>query len=200
MTNPDKPFAPACERNQDPILDVLRVELADTSEVLEIGSGTGQHAVYFAAALPHLVWHASDRAENHGAIKAWLADADGDNLRGPHELDVTQDHWPLASVDAVFSANAVHIMSWPCVEAMIAGVGRVLTSGGKLCLYGPFKYGGNHTSESNVRFDGWLYDRDPLSAVRDVDDLAAIARPVGLTLQSDLEMPANNRLLVWLKQ
>ena len=205
VTSNTKPCAPACERNQDVILAVLREELAASQVVLEIGSGTGQHAVYFAAALSHLRWHASDVADNQAGIEAWFrearaSDPSAENLRGPYLLDVRQSTWPLDRVDAVFSANAVHIMSWSDVETMFTGIGRVLSPGGKLCLYGPFNYGGRYTSESNARFDEWLRDRDPVSAIRNTEDLDALARDIGLRLSADHDMPANNRILVWTRE
>ncbi|TFH24620.1 MAG: DUF938 domain-containing protein [Myxococcales bacterium] len=202
VTSNTKPCAPACERNKDAILAVLREELAVSRAVLEIGSGTGQHAAYFASAMSHLHWHASDIADNQAGIEAWLREARAsdppvENLHGPYLLDVRQGTWPLERADAVFSANAVHIMSWPEVEAMFTGIGRVLAPGGKLCLYGPFNYGGRYTSESNARFDEWLQDRDTASAIRNFEDLDALARDIGLRLTADHDMPANNRILVW---
>lgn len=194
-----KPFAEACEQNKQPILAVLRDQFADCRAILEIGSGTGQHAVYFAARLPHLHWQPSDVAENLPGIRQWLAEDGGDNLADPLRLDVSTSDWPTGPYDGVFSANSVHIMSWPQVEATFAGVGRVLRPGGRFCLYGPFKYHGVHTSESNARFDIFLRQRDPQSGVRDVDDLQALAAAAGLSLIEDIEMPVNNRILVWQK-
>jgi SAM-dependent methyltransferase len=194
-----KPFSEACEQNKIPILNVLRQTFADRRAVLEIGSGTGQHAVYFAAQLPHLQWYASDIAENHPGISAWMADYPGDNLLGPLELDVNQAPWPQLEVDAVFSANTVHIMHWPAVERMFAGVGERLSPGGVFCLYGPFNYHGEYTAESNQRFDQFLRARDPDSGVRDVDDLDTLAEKHGLELRDDFAMPADNRLLCWIK-
>ncbi len=194
-----KPFSESCEQNKQPILAVLREALADSSAVLEIGSGTGQHAVFFARELPYLTWYTSDRLEYHPGIRAWLEEAGLANVHGPAELDARQREWPAVEVDAVFSANTAHIMDWPAVEAMFAGVGRLLPADGVFCLYGPFNYGGRYTSQSNERFDAWLRARDPASGVRDFDDLEALARAAGLELQRDYEMPANNRTLVWRK-
>jgi len=195
-----KPFSESCEQNKQPILAVLREALTDARAVLEIGSGTGQHAVFFARELPYLSWYTSDRLEYHPGITAWLEEARLANVHGPAELDTRQREWPGVEVDAVFSANTAHIMDWPAVEAMFAGVGRLLPAGGLFCLYGPFNYGGRHTSESNERFDAWLRARDPASGVRDFDDLDALARAAGTDLQRDYEMPANNRTLVWRKR
>jgi cyclopropane fatty-acyl-phospholipid synthase-like methyltransferase len=193
-----KPFAESCEQNKHAILQVLKTEFADNSNVLEIGSGTGQHAVHFAKHLPHTQWICSDRLENLDGIRQWLKEAELPNLQGPFLLDVTGE-WPEFRVDAIFSANTVHIMSWPMVEAMFTGIGDVLQTGGKFCLYGPFMYAGQHTSESNAQFDDWLKARDPLSGVRDTLDLDQIAKTNGLELAADHEMPVNNRLRVWVK-
>jgi SAM-dependent methyltransferase len=194
-----KPFAESCEQNRSPILEVLRIELAGKSHLLEVGSGTGQHAVYFAAQFPELVWQTSDVIESHAGIRAWLNDSGVANALPPIALDVSRDAWPATRFDAVFSANTVHIMSWPEVECLVAGVGKVLEAGGVFCLYGPFNYNGDYTSESNARFDQWLKQRDPLSGVRDFEALQALAVKAGLLLKEDYEMPANNRTLVWSK-
>lgn len=193
-----KPFAESCEENKTPILQVLKRLFADTGSVLEIGSGTGQHAVHFAAAMPHLIWQTSDVRENHPGIHAWLDEAALPNLRYPFALDVRGD-WPGASYEGVFSANTAHIMSWPEVEKFYQGVGQVLDEGGCFALYGPFNYGGRYTSESNRQFDGWLQRRDPLSGIRDFDALNALAASHGMRFSEDIEMPVNNRILVWRK-
>jgi len=158
--------------------------------VLEIGSGSGQHAAYFAAELPHLVWQASDVAENLPAIREWVSDPP------PLELDVERP-FPPVSADAVFTANTCHIMSWPQVERMMAGVASALPAEGVLAMYGPFHYGGKATSPSNAEFDAWLRARDPASGVRDFEAIVALARRHGLVLEEDNPMPANNRLLVF---
>jgi SAM-dependent methyltransferase len=193
------PFSQACERNRGPILERLREVFDSPGDVLEVGSGTGQHAVYFAAHLPRLTWHASDRCENHAGIRAWMRKAALPNLRGPHELDVSMMEWPLSRVDGVFSANTAHIMHWPQVKHMFAGVGRVLRPGAAFCLYGPFTYGGEHTSDSNRRFDASLRATDPGMGIRDVHELIRLAGPQGMMLEQDHALPANNRLLVWRK-
>ncbi len=194
-----KPYSEACEQNKEPILTVLRKVFATRKKVLEIGSGTGQHAVHFSRQLPHLLWQTSDLAENHDGILQWLAEADLDNVLAPLTLDVASNSWPVDHVDGIFSANAIHIMSWDHVVKMFAGIGRVLEQGGIVCLYGPFNYDGRYTSDSNARFDGWLKMRDPDSGVRNFEDVDALARAQGLQLVQDYEMPANNRTLVWEK-
>lgn len=194
-----KPFAESCEQNKDPILAVLREVFADRRSVLEIASGTGQHAVYFAGALPHLSWQTSELAPNHEGILAWLDEARLPNVLPPLVIDVDHPDWPVVGVDAVFNANTVHIVAWPQVERMFQGIGRVLEAGGVLCIYGPFNYHGNFTSESNARFDQWLKSRDPRSGVRDFEALDRLAAEQGLELLQDIAMPANNRTLVWRK-
>ncbi|MGK2952254.1 MAG: DUF938 domain-containing protein [Thiobacillus sp.] len=194
---PDKPFAESCVQNREPILAVLREWFADRRRVLEIGSGTGQHAVYFAPELPHLVWQTADVPEHHVGIRAWLDEAALPNVLPPLVLDVTQMAWRSSRYDAVFSANTLHIMGWPAVEHFFAGVGAVLEAGGVLAVYGPFNYNGTFTSDSNARFDAWLKARDPASGVRDFEAVDALARAQGLVLQQDIAMPANNRTLVW---
>ena len=186
-----KPFSEAAERNRAPILWVLRRVLAQRKHVLEIGSGTGQHAAYFTRELPHLVWQASDVAEHLPGIREWVS------TPAPIELDVDKD-WPPLEHDAVFSANTCHIMSWPQVERMFQHIGKM--PGVKtLCIYGPFSYGGKHTSESNARFDAMLRARDPASGVREVERIDALAKRAGFSLAEDNAMPANNRLLVFQK-
>lgn len=195
-----KPFSQACENNKDPILAVIAPAFAAAQTVLEIGSGTGQHAVHFGAALPHLVWQTSDVEDNHPGICAWLKEAALPNVRSPLHLDVDGREWLALRVEGVFSANTAHIMSWEQVINMVAGVGVILSPGGVFCLYGPFNYSGRYTSESNARFDQWLKARDPLSGIRDFEAIDELARGAGLDLQADHPMPANNRTLVWRKR
>ncbi|MES9853137.1 MAG: DUF938 domain-containing protein [Candidatus Thiodiazotropha sp. L084R] len=199
MNIKQKPYAESCDENKRPILEALKRLFTDSNSVLEIGSGTGQHAVFFAAAMPHLVWHTSDREENHEGIQAWLLEAGLSNLREPISLDVSVS-WPEARYSAVFSANTAHIMSWPEVEKLFYGVGRILQADGCFVLYGPFNYQGQFTSESNRRFDQWLKSRDPLSGIRNFDDLELLAGKQGMIIEEDIEMPVNNRMLVWRKQ
>ncbi len=192
-----KPWSEACERNRGPILEVLRPAFADATRVLEIGSGTGQHAVFFAAALPQLVWQPTDRVEHLAGIAAWRDEARLPNLRAPLALDVDAPAWPVTACDAVFSANTLHIMSWASVENFFRGVGRVLAPGGCLAVYGPFSYGGRHTAESNARFDAFLRARDPLSGVRDFEAVCELAGRQDLQFLDDHVLPANNRVIVW---
>lgn len=177
----------------------LRELFRERKEVLEVGSGTGQHAVYFAKAMPHLVWHASDRPENHPGIRVWLQEAALDNLSGPLELDVCQRDWPPLAADAAFSANTAHIMDWDAVQAMFRGIGNMLPCSGRFALYGPFNYDGRYTSQSNAQFDQWLQTRDPQSGIRDFEALDQLAEEKGMRPIADYEMPANNRLLCWEK-
>jgi SAM-dependent methyltransferase len=192
----DKPYAEACDQNKAPILAVLSRLFADTGTVLEVGSGTGQHAVHFASALPHLIWQTSDIVENHVGIEAWLDEAGLPNLLYPLDLDVC-GAWPNKTYQAVFSANTSHIMSWFEVERFIEGVGRVLALEGRFALYGPFNYNGRYTSDGNRRFDAWLKARNPRSGIRDFVDLNRLAKAQGLSFEEDIEMPVNNRILVW---
>ncbi len=193
----EKPFAESCAQNQGPILAVLEDVFADRRRVLEIASGTGQHAVHFSRALPHLTWQTSELPVNHAGIRAWLNEAALPNVLPPLAIDVNDTDWPAEPVDAVFNANTVHIVSWPEVERLFAGIGRVLEVGGLLCLYGPFNYGGRFTAESNARFDVWLKNRDPNSGVRDFEDLNRLAEAQGMRLHKDVEMPSDNHTLVW---
>lgn len=195
-----KPFSESCEQNKRPILAVLQGEIRHCRKLLEIGSGTGQHAVYFGKKFPDLIWQTSDVVEAHAVIQLWLNDSGLQNTLPPLALDVALDPWPGREYDAVFSANTTHIMAWPAVEKMLEGIGRVLLPGGVFCLYGPFNYAGKYTSESNARFDLWLKSRDPVSGIRDFEALNQHAENAGLILKKDYEMPANNRLLVWTKR
>lgn len=192
-----KEYSEACDENKAPILAILRTEFAACHDILEIGSGTGQHAVYFARHLPHLEWQPSDVESSHASINAWREAAGLDNVRPPLGLDVTRADWPDTTYDGLFSANTAHIMNWPAVRAMFTGIGRILRPGGIFCLYGPFNYRGQFTSDSNARFDRWLKARDPESGVRDFEALDALAGDNGMHLKADYEMPVNNRLLVW---
>jgi cyclopropane fatty-acyl-phospholipid synthase-like methyltransferase len=196
----NKPFAESCEQNKRVILAVLEKLFIEPGTVLEIGSGTGQHAVFFAANLPHLQWQPSDQDENHTGIRAWLEEAALDNVFDPLSLDVRQPYWPVERVDYIFSANTLHIMSWAAVQDMFTGLGQVLARDGLLVLYGPFNYDGAYTSDSNARFDQWLRERDPLSGIRDFTELDKLAGKAGLGFVQDYQMPANNRILVWQKR
>ncbi|HVR80476.1 MAG TPA: DUF938 domain-containing protein [Luteimonas sp.] len=196
----DKPYSISCDRNREPILAVLREHFADRQHVLEIGSGTGQHAVCFAAAMPHLVWQCSDVAENLPGIRMWLGEAGLANTPAPVELDVARGPWPAQNLDAAFSANTLHIMGWAEVEALFAGLDKVLADDATLAIYGPFNYGGSYTSDSNREFDGWLKARDPRSGIRDFEAVDALAQAIAFRLVADVAMPANNRMLVWRRE
>ncbi|MBV8853004.1 MAG: DUF938 domain-containing protein [Sinobacteraceae bacterium] len=195
----DRNVSEAAERNKDPILRRLRSAFAGRQRVLEIGSGTGQHATYFAAGLPQLSWQPSDTGEHLPELARELALAALPNLRPVIELDVRRRPWNTGSYDAVFTANTLHIMSWEAVCDFFAGLGPVLQSPGVLCIYGPFRYGGEYTSNSNAAFDAYLHARDPLSGIRDFEAIGTLAAASGLTLAADHAMPANNQLLVWHK-
>ncbi len=194
-----KPFSQACENNKQVILEKLSAVFINPGTVLEIGTGTGQHAVHFAGSLPHLKWQPSDHPRNYQLCKPWLAEANLPNISSPLPLDVSADSWQLPPINGVFSANTAHIMSWHEVEAMFRGVAAHLTKGDAFCLYGPFNYGGRFTSASNQQFDASLRQQNPVMGIRDMDDLKRIASENGLALESDFDMPANNRLLVWRK-
>ena len=190
-------FSEACERNKGPILEVLKSEFASSHSVLEIGSGTGQHAVHFAAALGHLSWQPTELPAELGPLAERIRLEGTANLRAPIALDVREHPWPVPGVDALFSANTLHIMAWSAVREFFRGVGAVLAPAGVLCVYGPFRYEGRYTSDSNAEFDHWLRARDPVSGIRDFEALDELARAVNLVLAADHAMPANNRTLVW---
>lgn len=213
-----KPFSESCERNKAPILDVLRQHLRDSTRVLEIGSGTGQHAVYFAEHLPHLTWQPTDQPTYLDGIGQWVSDAALPNLRAPRPLwaevgdvasGLTSTHATVLQrlmddgasppgFDAVFTANTLHIMGWPEVEALFAGLPAMLREGpAMLIAYGPFNRDGQFTSDSNREFDAWLKARDPRSGIRDAARIDALARTQGFAMIDDIAMPANNRMLVW---
>ena len=223
-TTQDKPSSPSCERNQDPILAVLREQFADRHRVLEIGSGTGQHAVHFAAAMPWLMWQCSDVAAHLPGIRVWLDESALPNTPAPVVLDVAQVScfnrlWAEDDpFDAVFSANTLHIMGWPEVEAFFSEVDRAFNGArhppsastspalgaghvsGILAVYGPFNNKGAYSSDSNREFDALLKARDPRSGIRDFEAVDALARTAGLRLRENIAMPANNRCLVWQRE
>lgn len=194
-----KPFSQSCQNNREPILAVLERVFAAVNHVLEIGSGTGQHAVYFAKHLPHVIWQTSDLVENHAGINMWIAEFGADNLRAPIIFDAAKADWSALPVDAVFSANTLHIMSWPEVQKFFAGLIH-LPAGSVVAVYGPFNYQGKFTSDSNERFDTWLKAQNPERGIRDFAAVNGLAEASGFTLQEDNTMPANNRLLVWQKR
>jgi hypothetical protein len=187
----------ACERNKGPILAVLSGALAASHSVLEIGSGTGQHAVHFARHLPHLAWQPTELGEQLAPLAERIRLEGSPNLRPPLELDVGAQPWRVAPADAVFSANTLHIMPWDAVEDFFRGVGTVLGAPAVLCVYGPFRYRGGYTSASNAQFDRFLRHRDAASGIRDFEALERLADAQGLELAADHAMPANNQALVW---
>ncbi len=200
--------APATQRNREPILAILRrwfSAAADSAltppiSVLEIASGTGQHAVHFAQALPGLRWQPSDPDPSHlASIEAWRSAAPAANVAAPIRLDVRDVAWPIDRVDAVFNANMIHIAPWSAAEGLFAGAGRVLAGGGLLFLYGPFHVGGRPTAESNAAFDADLQRRNPEWGLRDRERVVALAASHALRLIEINEMPANNQLLVFQK-
>jgi cyclopropane fatty-acyl-phospholipid synthase-like methyltransferase len=193
---PELPFSEACERNKEPILAHLRTHFAEVTRVLELGSGTGQHAVHFAPSLPHLLWQTTELAAQLDAVRAWLAAHPAPNLCAPRALDVFGE-WPAGPWDAAFSANTLHIMSWRGVEALFDGLRRTLAADAVVAIYGPFNYGGDYTSPSNRAFDQMLRARDPQSGIRDAEAVHQLAARARLQPLADHAMPANNRLLVW---
>lgn len=195
----DKPGAPATLRNREPILEVLRIEMANCQSVLEIGSGTGQHAVFFGRELPWLSWQTSDRLENHDGINAWIAEASLPNVRRPLDLDVELVDSVPGEYGGVFSANTAHIMSFDAVICMFQLVGNALTVDGLFCLYGPFNLNNDFTSESNRRFDASLKTRDPRMGIRDLEEIKVLASENNLVTEKTYAMPANNMLIVWKK-
>lgn len=195
----ERPFSQACENNQDAILEILREELRGVDAVLELGSGTGQHASYFASELAQLQWQPTDLPENHVGIEAWREGCGAQNLLPVRELDVRSIDWGMDIPGAIFTANTFHIMAWEAVEDLFAYLGQYAPTRNRLCVYGPFNYRGNYTSDSNARFDQWLASQNPHSAIRDFERVDGLARQAGFRLQADHGMPANNRLLVWHK-
>jgi cyclopropane fatty-acyl-phospholipid synthase-like methyltransferase len=193
----EKPDSPAARRNQAAILDVIGAEFAGRASILEIGSGTGQHAVFFARELPSLTWQTSDRANNHEGIRAWLQEAGLDNIRAPIVLDVQEPPLFDEKFDGVFSANTAHIMSLDEVEQMFRVVADCLVENGRFCLYGPFNQDGTFTSDSNRNFDASLKRQDPLMGIRDLDDLDRFAAANAMLRKRLYAMPANNMIAVW---
>ncbi|MDJ0877115.1 MAG: DUF938 domain-containing protein [Halieaceae bacterium] len=194
-----RPFSQACENNKQPILVELRRLLDGVDVLLELGSGTGQHARFFAEQLPALRWQPSDLPDNLPAIEAWREDYPGDNLPAPHQLDVTWADWGIEIPAAIFTANSLHIMPWSSVEALFLYLGGHAPAGNRLLVYGPFNYGGRYTSESNAQFDEWLAVQHPGGGIRDFEAVDGLAEAAGYRLLDDVAMPANNRLLAWHK-
>jgi len=195
----DKPFSQACENNKQPILSFLKPHLEECRNVLEIGSGTGQHAAFFAAAMPWLTWQCSDQAGNLPGINMWLAEANLNNTPTPITLDVNQQQWSTDEFDAAYSSNTAHIMHWPEVKRFFSKVGESLSVGGQFFLYGPMNYDGKFSSESNARFDQFLKNQDPEMGIRDLAELQKLATDAGLVFVEDFSMPANNQIIHWQK-
>ena len=194
-----KPFSQACENNRAPISQVLERILVDCQSVFEIGSGTGQHAVWFSRAMPHLQWHTSDRIQNHQGIKQWISDSSLENIHQPLDLDVGVGPWPESLFGAVFTANTAHIMALSEIELMFSGVSKILMSGGLFCLYGPMQYSGLIAAESNRAFDAKLRAVKSTQGIREFNDLNKLATAVGMELIEDNDLPANNQLIIWQK-
>ena len=191
------PFSQACENNKQPILECIRLLLHDVERVLEIGSGTGQHAAHFAGAMPWLTWQPTELSDNLPTLLPRCDAYAGANLAAPVVLDVCARPWPVTVPSAVFTANTLHIMPWSAVEALFDWLAGNSPDRFLLLVYGPFNDGGRYTSDSNARFDEWLRTRDPDSGIRDFEAVAALARDAGLGPATDAAMPANNRLLAW---
>ncbi len=195
-----KPFAESCAQNQQVILDVLKTLFIEPGEVLEIGSGTGQHAVFFTEHLRHLNWQLSDLETEHAGMKMWLDEVEHNRIKSPLVLDVDMPEWLLNNKDYIFTANTTHIISNLQAEKMFKHVGECLKSAGLFAQYGPFNYHGSYTSESNKNFDVWLKQRNPESCIKHFEQIESYAKANGMTLFKDIEMPANNRVLVWVKE
>lgn len=196
----DRPFAASAATNGPPILEVLQREFRRANDVLEIGSGTGQHAVTFAGAMPELFWQTSDLDENHAGINAWIDAVGVDRVLRPLSLDVRTTTIGAATYDAVFSANTAHIMDIEAVREMFSLVGEALRADGVFCLYGPFRIGGMFNAESNERFDASLRQRDASMGIRDLEALDDFGAACGLHRQRLYAMPSNNYVAVWTRQ
>lgn len=192
-------FSPAAERNRTPVLAELQMLLRGDETVLEVGSGSGQHAVHFATAMCGLQWIASDIAELLPGLVKNLNPYVGKAIRSPVLLDLGNNHWHVGvtGVDVIYSANTLHIVSWPEVVSLFEGVAKLCKPGSKLIIYGPFRYNQSYTSNGNAEFDAWLRQRNYTSGIRDFEKVNDLAEKVGLTLVADINMPANNQLLVW---
>jgi len=192
--------SPACDRNREPILSELKRTLKSSSGILlEIGSGTGQHAGYFAPSFPEIIWQPSDLPENLNNIELWRREFNLGNIKPAIELNIAHTPWPITNIQTIFTANTLHIISWPLVESFFEGVNQTLDNGGLCLVYGPFNYEGKFTSTSNEQFDAWLKSRDPESGIRDFKAVNNLAICHGLTFVEDVPMPANNRMLIWQK-
>jgi len=195
----DKPFSQACDNNKQPILDVLSRYLTDPGSLLEVGSGTGQHAAFLAGQLPGIHWQPSDRTENLAGIRAWCDEAGHSNLAAPLSFDVTLPDTTPSTHDHLFTANTLHIMGWSAVQSFFQLLPDLVNSNGYVFIYGPFKYQGDFTTPSNASFDLWLKERGAHQGIRDFEAVAELAEAAGLMLVEDVRMPANNQMLVWKK-
>jgi len=194
----DRLHFPATSRNADPILEILRGVLPERGIVLEVASGSGQHVAHFATRFPNLTWQPTDLDPAHRrSIGAWTRELE--NVLEPKALDATGTDWPLDAADAIICANMIHIAPWSAGLGLLAGAGRILSTGGVLFLYGPFSVGGAHTAESNARFDAGLRAQDPAWGVRDLDEVTAAADKHGLALEQAVAMPANNLSVIFRK-
>lgn len=199
-----KPYSGACDQNRDPILAVLNALLTNEQPghqqtVLEVGTGTGQHAVYFAEALPYVSWQCSDQQQYHQGITMWLDEANLPNLLPPLSLNVSENAWPQQQFDLIYSANVMHIMHWQNVVDLFSRGAKCIKPNGLMVCYGPFNFDGQYTSASNAQFDQSLRMRDPESGIRNFEDIEKLAKAAGLNFLHNYEMPANNRILVWQK-
>ena len=194
-----KPFSQSCENNKQPILQVIQTVFNKPATVWEIGSGTGQHACYFAQNLPHIIWQTTDREENRQGLDSWIEEANINNLPKSLKLNVADKTWPCQQIEALFTANTLHIMNWQAVENLFSRLKNYLSEKAAVCIYGPFNYNGQYTSSSNEEFNQWLKMRDPESGIRDFEATERLAKTAGLMLKNDHQMPANNRLLIFQK-
>jgi len=194
-------FSPSCERNKAVIYQYCFPYIKASKRLLEVGSWSGQHALHIAPLLPDLYWQTSDLVPNIEALKANLLDEAVSNVGLPFALDVAKAaDWPIEQYDVLYTANTLHIMSWSHVEALFQHLSKSLLKEGKVIVYGPFKYKGEYTSQSNAEFELWLKDRDSQSGIRDFEAVNELAMSAGLTLLEDIAMPANNQLLIWQKK
>lgn len=193
------PFSEACERNKDPILETIQPLLEQSATVLEIGSGTGQHAGYFARNCPNLSWQPSDQAQYLEGLTAQFSNLNVANIEPPIELDVIRQPWIKGdkNFDLIYTANTLHIMSWPVVEAFFNGLATVTSGHSSLIIYGPFKFNGAFTSQSNAAFDQSLRSRGVGSGIRDFEEVNKLANQAGFELIANHDLPANNQCLVW---
>lgn len=199
-----KLFAPSAERNRQPLRDVLKNVLTGNGLLLEVGSGTGQHAAYLAKDFPAYQWQPTDLPQNLDSIDAWAAESDADNILPARALDLSVDfsksNWPVEQCDAVVCINTIHIVAWPLVENLFRGAGQVLQPGGVIFVYGPYEYSDRPLEPTNAEFNEWLKMRDPESGIRKFDDVNRLATEAGMVLEGDEAMPANNRSIWWRKR